>query len=121
MDQTIKNADWYYHHPDYGYNCAQAIAHCWTGDAGMVKAMEKCGSGRALDGYCGAIHAARIVASNLNLDVPTLEERFAQQAGSLKCREIRSLRNLSCRQCVEVAHNVLDSLLRERLEQNNGR
>lgn len=113
MDLKTKRAEWFYHHPDYGYNCAQAIAHCWTGDADLVKAMKQCGSGRATDGHCGAIHAARIVASALNLDVPKLEERFAQQAGSLRCSEIRGIRKLTCRQCVEVAHNNLEALVRE--------
>lgn len=118
MNQETKRAEWFYHHPDYGYNCAQAIAHCWTGDPDLVGIMKQCGSGRACEGHCGAIHAARIVASALNMNVPKLEEEFTQQAGSLKCMEIRRIRKLTCRQCVEMAHNILETLVREGQYQN---
>lgn len=110
MDDNSNKAGWYYHHPDYRYNCAQAIAHCWSDDKSMIAEMRLHGSGRAANGYCGAFYAAKQVSEKMNLDRVVLESRFLERTGSLVCREIRAKRSVSCKECVDVAHDILTEL-----------
>lgn len=68
------------------------------------------GSGRAANGYCGAFYAAIQVSAELNLDGALLESQFKEKTGSLICREIRAKRSVSCRECVNIAHDILTEL-----------
>ncbi len=68
------------------------------------------GSGRAANGYCGAFYAAKQVSEKMNLDGEVLENRFLERTGSLVCREIRAKRSVSCKECVNVAHDILTEL-----------
>lgn len=68
------------------------------------------GSGRAANGYCGAFYAAKQVSEKMNLDGEVLENRFLERTGSLVCREIRAKRSVSCKECVNVAHDILTDL-----------
>jgi len=67
---------------------------------------KKFGGGRADGGFCGALYAAWILASDERIK-EQIRERFAEQAGSDKCREIRQLGRLSCGDCVELAATLL--------------
>ncbi len=96
-------------------NCAEAVAGAWQQVTGRnletTENLRKCGSGRAPQGLCGAIYAAQLVSDEDRK--AELTHRFADAAGSLGCREIRSMKKLSCTGCVEVAA----ALLEESLEQ----
>lgn len=98
-------------------NCAEAVAEAWQKAAGKDLEVEvdlsACGSGHAPMGVCGAVYAAQLV-SDTNQRV-ALNHRFADAAGSLLCREIRSMRKLSCAACVEVAASLLDENLQPAL------
>jgi hypothetical protein len=93
-------------HARRGTNCAQAILHGFREalDIPMARIEQAAahGGGRAPEGLCGALHSA------LEL-IPDPERKqavraaFEQQAGALTCREVRSLRILSCRDCVRLA------------------
>lgn len=114
MVEDNHKAGWYYHHPEYRYNCAQAIGHCWIGTDDFIAEMKNAGSGRASNGQCGALYAAKIVSEGLKLNTGLLEKSFGEKAGSLICREIRSQRIISCRQCVDLAHDILKDLVAEK-------
>jgi hypothetical protein len=105
-----KSAAYFYHHPLYHYNCAQAVTYKWTGDKDLAFLMKKKGSGQAEKGYCGALHAALTIA-----DTPSKKEKiltaFTAITGSPYCRQIRSMGKTSCKSCVEIA----DKLLRENI------
>ena len=96
-------------------NCAQAVAaafqHKLDFPSDLIDHLETCGGGRAPGGECGALYAARMVLRKAHPErVKACEEAFLIAAGSLKCREIRSLRKLSCIGCVETAAGYVDRL-----------
>lgn len=96
-------------------NCAEAVFEAWQQVSGrnleMSENLSKCGSGRAPQGLCGAIYAAQLVADET--EKAELTDRFADAAGSLVCREIRSMRKLSCTACVELAAALLEKNLQK--------
>ena len=114
MDEEKKKSGWFFHHREYNYNCAQAIAHCWSKEANLIAEMERFGGGKAINGQCGALYAAKHLTSELNLDVKEVEKLFVEKAGSFKCREIRSQKTISCQQCVDVADEILEKLVSAR-------
>ena len=94
-------------------NCAEAVAGAWQKATGKVSEVteniSEYGSGRAPLGLCGAVYAAQLVSDK---DTKAeLTDRFAEAAGSLMCREIRSMRKLSCAACVELAAILLEENL----------
>ncbi|WP_010663281.1 C-GCAxxG-C-C family (seleno)protein [Marinilabilia salmonicolor] len=102
-----RNAAWYYHHPDYGYNCAQAMVKHFGGSEEEIQSMRKMGSGRAPEGHCGALHGALYLLKKYPEAWDELIEKFSQQTGSPFCRSIRKENKASCRRCVEIADDVL--------------
>ena len=94
-------------------NCAEAVAGAWQKVTGknleVLESMSECGCGRAPMGLCGAIYAAQLVSDEDNK--AELTNQFADAAGSLTCREIRSKRKLSCAACVELAATLLEENL----------
>jgi hypothetical protein len=91
-------------------NCAQAVAHSWCektcGDCQEYEHLHDCGHGRAPDGTCGALYAAKLIAGPER--AAQIEAAFAQASGGFtKCREIRSHRALACVQCVSTAARLL--------------
>lgn len=91
-------------------NCAQAVAASWathTGqDAHLIDELATCGSGRAPEGLCGALHAAlRLVPAHKNSE---LLAGFCQASGGhATCRDIRTSRSLSCLDCVGQAAGLV--------------
>jgi hypothetical protein len=87
-------------------NCAQAVLKTYASHAGVdqgcVQRFSQFGSGRAPDGECGALFAAKSMLEDESAR-QSLEAAFILAAGSAQCRQIRKLRRLSCRQCVQTA------------------
>ncbi len=110
VDNKADNAAWYYHHPHYGYNCAQAIVKHFGGSDEDISEMRKMGSGRAPDGQCGALYGALFMTGNNPEASKMIIEEFAQKAGSPFCRVIRKAGITSCRQCVEIANSILTEI-----------
>lgn len=96
-------------------NCAQAVALAWTDkkEPGSTHAERFIahGGGRAPEGLCGALHAARELAGEHK---ETLTEQFKQKAdGHTTCRGIRKNRVMPCSDCVALAAELLDELHKE--------
>ena len=92
-------------------NCAQSILHGF-GDSHNIDEEEileakKYGGGKAPENRCGALHSALSLTSNES-ERKKIEESFEAEAGSLKCREIRSLGKLPCSGCVELSARLLE-------------
>lgn len=91
-------------------NCAQAVvkayAHTTGADEFCVERFAGLGSGRAPEGECGALFAAKSMLADAAAR-QALQAAFTDAAGAAACREIRRLGHLSCRQCVETAANQL--------------
>lgn len=107
VDKKADNAAWYYHHPHYRYNCAQAMVKHFGGSEADISKMKKMGSGRAPEGYCGALQGALFLLRDNQETHKEIIETFAQKTGSPFCRKIRKAGNTSCRQCVEIADSIL--------------
>lgn len=96
-------------------NCAQSVVAAFQerfgfSDAEVGKYLGH-GSGNAPGGLCGAYAAARDLLIKHSPDkVADWEKFFLEQAGSLKCAEIRGKRQLSCLGCVEKAAEFVAQL-----------
>ena len=101
-----EKASYYFHHPDFRFNCAQAITHKWGCKDNLVAEMKKCGGGRAADGNCGALHGALMVLQEKELKERMLD-LFAEKAGSNSCIEIKKAKKTSCQECVDIADQLL--------------
>lgn len=91
-------------------NCAQSILkgfqeHHRVSDQ-HVEDFRHFGGGKAENGMCGALFAARQLAGDDHVKA-ALDKAFLDSAGSLSCREIRKLGRFSCLQCVELAAKTL--------------
>lgn len=91
-------------------NCAQSVlrgfqAQFQIGEERIAEA-KAWGGGRAENGYCGALHAARLLGA-ADETKSRIHSRFVESAGSDRCREIRGLKRLSCKECVELAAQLL--------------
>lgn len=113
MKNKFEKASDYYHHPDYRYNCAQAMVCHYGGSEGEISEMKAMGSGRAPEGFCGALQGALFLLDKQSLPKDTYIKTFSQQAGSPYCRQIRKQKQISCRQCVEIADKTLSSFLKK--------
>ena len=119
-----------------GYNCAQAVvcAYCDVFDISEDVAFaisEPFGSGLGCTkGNCGALVGACMLLglknSSRNLETPNskgityLQERpivndFIEQAGALKCREIKGIETgkvlCECEMCVRIASRLVDKYI----------
>ncbi len=92
-------------------NCAQSVLRGFQEqfqvEEERITEARSWGGGRAENGLCGALHAARILGGAEDVK-ERFRERFIESAGSDRCREIRSLRRLSCKECVELAARLLE-------------
>ena len=91
-------------------NCAQSVIKAFGGicqiDENMIAEAKAYGGGRAEEGLCGALYAALLLLEDEG-EAAMLREEFAREAGSQKCREIKSGGGLPCVDCVRLAARLL--------------
>ncbi len=103
-----------YFHGKEHYNCAQAILKafqkefCITEEE-IIRAAQK-GSGRAEEGFCGALYGAKYLVRDEILQ-HKLCVAFKKEAGALQCWQIRKIGKLTCRKCVRLAASKVKELL----------
>lgn len=94
--------------PPYMYNCAQTVCAAF-GREDLLEQMKSCGGGRALEGTCGALHAAMYLAGD---KAPVVEEEFRKICGATHCRELKGGKpTVPCQKCVSTAAGILERLL----------
>lgn len=81
------------------FNCGQAVLAGCSQPEADIKTFANYGGGQAPEGWCGAAYAA----AHILKDKKSVATFFLEEAGAVTCREIRSLRKLSCIGCVEKA------------------
>lgn len=96
-------------------NCAQAVIAAFTEkfllDENSVGLFASFGRGMAPGGVCGAYYAAKfIMGDDHGDDIKRCGDTFLSKAGSLKCKEIRQGKKLSCVGCVETASEFLEGV-----------
>lgn len=92
------------------YNCAQAVLKAYAVETGTCESclerFSQFGSGRAPEGECGALFAAKAILEDTAAK-NEVEREFVQVAGTTRCREIRKSRRATCEQCVQTAANAV--------------
>ena len=91
-------------------NCAQSIMrgfqeYCDVSEE-KIEEVKNLGGGKAEGGTCGALHSALVLSKN-DKSRNDLRLAFIAQAGSDKCKEIRSGQRLTCGECVGLAARLL--------------
>lgn len=98
------------------YNCAQAVLKAYaplTGcDESCVDRFARFGGGRAPQGECGALYAAKAIFGDPAAK-QSVEQQFVSAAGTTRCRDIRTSRRMSCDECVQTAAHAVFSHLTE--------
>lgn len=103
-------------HAEHRGNCAMSVAYAYaraTGksEAEAVEAAEmfrNFGGGRAPNGTCGALYAAKMMQPD---HADALEDFFKRGAkGCSMCKQIRPSAVIPCNRCVELAGEALDFL-----------
>jgi len=94
-------------------NCGQSVIKAFRDKFGLdenaVDLFRSYGSGKAPDGLCGAVYAAKFIFDGLRTDVlKRCEDAMIENAGSTKCKEIRSLRRLSCQGCIKTVADIIE-------------
>jgi len=93
-------------HAQRSANCAQAVLRGFQQMLAIpderIAAASAHGGGRAPEGLCGALHSALELVDRPE-DKAAIRAEFARQAGDVTCRAVRSLKQLSCSDCVRVA------------------
>ena len=107
---TQRKASDYFHKED-AYNCAQAILKNFQSKYSIsqetIDSYSAYGGGRAEDGLCGALYAAKNLLNDPE-KTELLGKEFLKKAGSVKCREILKLKKLPCSDCVDLAARIMD-------------
>jgi len=96
-------------------NCAESVVDAFqekfplqAEDSSIFSA---CGGGRAPDGLCGSLYAAKVLlGKHRPQKVDECGRVLESRAGSTRCREIRALKKLSCVGCVEKIAEFMDSV-----------
>ncbi|CAL6020637.1 Conserved_hypothetical protein [Hexamita inflata] len=85
--------------------CASVIAGAKSLEDPLVAQCSKFGGGQAPGGLCGAAHAVKLLRPDLE---DTMIQRFTEEGGSIKCKEIRAQNKIPCQGCVKLACNILE-------------
>ena len=97
-------------------NCAMSVAYGYARATGKSEAeavetaemFRNFGGGRAPDGQCGALYAAKMMQPDHAEAIEDFFKRGAQ--GFTRCKEIRPAAVIPCNRCVELAGEALDFL-----------
>ena len=87
----------------FRHNCAQAVANQWRhlySSSDIVADYQPYVAGGAPGGLCGALYAATQAVPE---HAEEIAGEFEAQAGSCKCREIKTITKFPCQQCVILA------------------
>lgn len=97
-------------------NCAQSVISAFKEKFDLsietIDLFKAYGGGRAPDGLCGAYYAAKYILENNNTEKISndLEKYFLNQAGALRCFEIKKLQKISCLDCVGKSSEFLEDI-----------
>nr|WP_320133423.1 hypothetical protein [uncultured Holophaga sp.] len=109
-----QRAEAQFHNTPQDLNCAQAVLAAYqeaSGDTRFdLESFRAHGGGRAPLGTCGAIHAACLILPEAEL---ALKTAFFQEAGQLDCASLRMGGEISCRECVGIAAELLEAQLKQ--------
>lgn len=84
------------------YSCAQTIYAAFSDapNADGMSAMKAASAGRAPDGLCGALYAAKLIKPDSAAEI---EQKFKASTGATKCAELKTVYKTPCSECVRAA------------------
>ena len=98
-------------------NCAQAIAEAFRKEYGFitektVKTFKKMGHGKAPDGECGMLYAAKYIFNkNSQPDkAKEFEKHFIEFAGTTKCKELIKKKIPFCAYCINKTAKFINNV-----------
>ena len=97
-----------FRNPQYGHNCAQAVANKYKelySDQNIVEAYAPYVGGSAPGGLCGALFAARMAVPE---HADELEEEFIKICGASTCHAIKTEHGTPCQVCVDTADKLVE-------------
>ncbi|MBN2482798.1 MAG: C-GCAxxG-C-C family protein [Candidatus Omnitrophica bacterium] len=108
-----KKASDYFHLGWHRFNCAQSVAKYFQEKFGLsedlIGSYKDKGKGAAPEGMCGSFFAACALLKDPE-DIAYLEKKFTEAASSTKCKEIRTLKKVTCKETVDLAADTLDTI-----------
>jgi hypothetical protein len=118
---SIKLAINYYLGKEDGkrWNCAQslikAFAEQFESGEDTVELFGSYGKGKAPGGLCGVFYAVKYLSEKNSgiKNFAEFEKKFMEEAGSLKCREIKAAQRFSCLDCIRKCAEFLQNAKQE--------
>ncbi|MFA4943429.1 MAG: C-GCAxxG-C-C family (seleno)protein [Lentisphaeria bacterium] len=93
------------------HNCAQSVLRAFQESHAVAECQIATahghGGGKAAAGRCGALHSALALTAAEPERQAQIRRQFQAATGSEACREIRRLKQKSCRDCVALAASLL--------------
>ncbi len=106
MDKRISKAANEFRKP---LTCAQTVYAAFAEmDAQKSEWLKANSGGRAPEGICGALFAAKQLCPN---DY-SVEEEFSKRVGDTRCKEIKAKFKTPCEDCVRIAAEIVASRLK---------
>ncbi len=102
----MKASDFF--HKEDNLNCAQAVLRYFGADEKLIAEYKAFGGGRAPEGICGALYAAKTLLND-DRKFAALCEKFSKESnGVLSCKDIKAKEKISCPRCVDLAGELLE-------------
>ncbi len=89
-------------------NCCQAVLRYFNAPVELIANHKDFGGGRAPEGLCGALHAAKTLLKNDQKFAALCEEFAKESNGTLTCHDIKTKEKISCTRCVDLAGELLE-------------
>ena len=95
-------------HREENLNCAQAVLKYFNAPPEKIAEYKAFGGGRAPEGLCGALHAARLLVDDEEKFRNLLEEFAARSGGAITCRALKNEAGFPCPACVNLAAELVE-------------
>jgi hypothetical protein len=109
-----KKSTEYFHTLPERLNCAQSILKGFQNELNIsdekIAEYKAWGGGRAENGVCGALFAARQLINNEN---GQFEKTFKEELGTIYCKELKKNKK-ACLTCVELADKLIEEAIKQK-------
>lgn len=104
-----------HHHVEKNYNCAQTILKLFEKTHSVsetdIKIFRQHGGGRAPEGLCGALFAAKYLFPHHEKIVESIHQDFLNEIGNVRCIDIRKNRKKTCQECIACAAKLVEKTI----------
>lgn len=101
-----------FHHSEKNYNCAQTLLKMFEKTHPLseaeIETYRAHGGGRAPEGQCGALFAAKQLFSHHPEIIESMHQEFLTEIGDIKCFDIKKRLKKSCQECIACAATLVE-------------